>query len=295
MNERKKAILSLHFIVFLWSFTAILGDLISLSAFWLVWWRIGITCLSLFFLPNVIGPIRSLPNKLIVVYAVVGVLIAIHWITFFGAIKYANASIALVAFSLTAFMTAILEPLMTRTSIDYLDLGVGIAVVPGMMLILGELPTDGLVGFLIGLVSAFLAALFAVINKMNVTKVGAKSITLLELGSAWIFMTLCIPVAIYIQPDATMLPTGIDWIYLLILALMCTTLAFIWHLEVLKHMTAFVSNLIINLEPVYGIILAMIILDDKAELTNRFYIGVVLLMLVVAIYPLVKKRLRPTS
>lgn len=284
-----KAYLQLHIAIFLWGFTAILGDLISLSAFWLVWWRVGLTSVTLLLLPDVRRALSSLTIKLVGVYFFVGVLIALHWLTFFGSIKYANASIALVAMATASFFTAFLEPLYFRYKVKAIEVLFGFLIVPGMMLIVNDLEGDMLLGLGIGLISAFLAALFAVINKKYVDQTDPKAITFVELFSSFVFLSILAP-CVHICIDSQWLPIELDWFYLVVLAVICTCLAFIIHLYALRHISAFASNLAINLEPVYGIVLAGLLLDDFDELSPKFYLGVALILLCVLAYPAVIKR-----
>ncbi len=291
MNPTKKAYLQLHIAIFLWGFTAILGDLISLVAFWLVWWRVGFTSLSLVFFPNVLKKAKNIPLADLRRFGIVGVLIAIHWITFFGSIKYANASVALVAMSTSALFTSFIEPIFNNKRLKKLDIIFGLAVIPGMSLVVNDLKGDMLLGLFIGLLSAFLAALFAVINKKYISVAEPIVMTFIELSSSWLFLSLLIPIVIVYTPDSIQwLPASADWVYLLILSLLCTTLAFMIHLYALRHISAFASNLVINLEPVYGILLAGIFLSDFEELNPTFYIGVVLILVVIFLYPLISKR-----
>lgn len=291
MNPTKKAYLQLHIAIFLWGFTAILGDLISLVAFWLVWWRVGFTSLSLVFFPNVLKKAKNIPLADLRRFGIVGVLIAIHWITFFGSIKYANASVALVAMSTSALFTSFIEPIFNNKRLKKLDIIFGLAVIPGMSLVVNDLKGDMLLGLFVGLLSAFLAALFAVINKKYISVAEPIVMTFIELSSSWLFLSLLIPIVIVYTPDSIQwLPASADWVYLLILSLLCTTLAFMIHLYALRHISAFASNLVINLEPVYGILLAGIFLSDFEELNPTFYIGVVLILVVIFLYPLISKR-----
>ena len=285
----KKAYLQLHTAIFLWGFTAILGDLISLSAFWLVLWRVGITSATLILLPGVRRSLLTLTRRLFGIYFLVGALIAIHWITFFGAIKYANASVGLVAMATVSLFTAFIEPVYFKRKIRSAQVLFGLLVVPAMLLIVKDLEGDMRLGLGIGLISAFLAAMFAVINKRYVEVTDPQAITFVELFSAFLVLVVLSPV-VYLNYDTQWWPIGLDWIYLVVLAVLCTCVAFILHLYALRHISAFASNLAINLEPVYGIILAGALLGDFEELTFSFYIGVAIILLCVIVYPRFSKR-----
>ncbi|MCB0706134.1 MAG: DMT family transporter [Saprospiraceae bacterium] len=292
MQAVQKAYFQLHIAVLAFGFTAILGDLISLAAFPIVWWRVLITSISLLFLIRLSRMRREIPRTLFLKYAGIGVIVAIHWLTFYGAIKLANASIALVCMATTSFFTALLEPLITKRPIVRHEIALGILIIPGMVLIAKDLDSGMFLGVLTGLLSAFLVSVFAIFNKQLIDQAGPMEITLIELGSSWVFLTLCLPVFFYVQPTATLWPSPMDWIYLLILALVCTTLAYVLSLLALKHLSAFASNLTVNLEPVYGVLLAMLILKEHQELQPNFYLGMAIILLAVFSYPILNRRFR---
>jgi len=278
LNSTQRAYLELHIAVLLFGFTAILGDLITLSALVLVWWRMGITSLSIPFLTKIREKIALLPPELTVKYMAIGVLVSLHWICFFGAVKFANASISLICMATTSFFTALIEPIVFKRKIKKDELSLGLLMIPGVLLIVNNTEWDMMTGILVGLMSAFLAALFAVLNKTLVDKAEPLTITFLELGSGWLFLSICLPIYLIYQPDAPFMPQGLDWLWLLILALGCTTLAYVLSLRSLKHISAFASTLTINLEPVYGIFLAWIFLNDAQELSSQFYLGCLLIL-----------------
>lgn len=292
MDDKKRAYLELHVAVLLFGFTAILGDLIQLSAVMIVWWRVLITCISLLYFVQFGRRLKSIPRDKIFKFLGVGILVALHWITFYGAIKLSNASVALICFASTSLFTSFLEPAILGRSIEKLQVIMGLMIIPGMWLIVNTVDSAMMNGIYVGLLSALLAATFSTINKRLIDDADSYSITFLELGSAWIFISLLIPVLIWNGTDVQFWPVGTDWIYLIILALLCTTLAYILSLRALKHVSAFVANLTINLEPVYGILLAIVLLNDHKELSPRFYLGVVLISAIVFSYPVIKKRIR---
>ncbi len=291
MNKIKGAYIQLHIAVLLFGFTAILGDLISLSALVLVWWRVLITCISLLFFIQYGKTLLAIPKKLILKFMGIGVLVAIHWITFFGAVKYSNASICLVAMATTSFFTSFLEPLILKKPFKAYEMILGLLIIPGMILVVNNIEVSMLKGIWVGMISAFLASLFAIFNKGLVDKADSYSITFIELGAACLFITLLFPFYYKYDPTAAFLPAANDLVYLLILALLCTTLAYILSLKALKYISAFAANLTINLEPVYGIILAWLILNENEQLNMGFYLGSALIILAVLCYPALKKRL----
>lgn len=291
MDSTKRAYLELHIAVLLFGFTAILGDLIQLSAVMIVWWRVLITCISLLYFVKFGKKLKSIPRDKILKFLGVGVLVGLHWITFYGAVKLSNASVALICFASTSLFTSFLEPAILGRAIEKLQVVMGLMIIPGMWLIVNTVDTNMMNGIYVGLLSALLAAIFSTLNKRLIDDADSYSITFLELGSAWIFISILLPILIWNGSDFLFWPSTMDWVYLIILALLCTTLAYILSLRALKHVSAFVANLTINLEPVYGILLAIVLLNDHKELNPRFYMGVALISAIVFSYPVIKKRL----
>lgn len=288
MNPSRLAYFQLHFAVILYGLTAILGDLISLSAISLVWWRVLITSISLLLFIGFGRRILIMKKKDIISYMSIGVIVALHWITFYGAIKYANASVALAAMATTSLFTAIIEPIITGKTFEKLELILGLLIIPPMIMIATNLDVSLIKGLLVGLLSAFLASLFATYNKKMVSNADAYQISFLEMGSAFLFISCLLP---FVLSDGIQLwPTQQDWLYLIVLALGCTTLAYVISLKALRYVSAFDANLVINLEPVYGIVLAVIILKEHKEMTPIFYLGLILIMVIVFLHPVLKKR-----
>ena len=289
MNATKRAYVELHIAVFLWGFTAILGDLIQMSALTLVWWRVLLTTISLLFFIKGGKAVLKLPRKTILQFAFAGALTGFHWITFFGAIKLSNASITLVCMATTAFFTAIVEPIVLKTKFKYWEIFLGFLVIPGMYLIVDSVDASMHIGIWVGLLSAFLAAIFGSLNKKWISKAEPYSITFIEMSSAWLVICLMLPFFMDFNSIENLIPSAQDFIYLLILALGCTTFTWVLALRALKHLTAFASSLTVNLEPVYGIFLAWIILEEYKELSPGFYLGVAIILGVVFSYPLLDR------
>ncbi len=289
MNKTQGAYLNLHIAVLLAGFTAILGDLIQLSAIVLVWWRVFITAISLLFFIGFGKTLIHIPKSLILKYMGIGVLIALHWIAFFGAIKYANASIALICMATTSFFTALIEPLVTKRPVKAYEILLSLLVIPGMVLIVNSTDLSMKLGIWIGLLSALLASMFVIFNKMFIKEADPMSITFIELGSGCLMISLILPFYFWNSETAVFWPDWMDLGYLMILALLCTTLASVLGLYALKHISAFVSNLAYNMEPVYGIVLAWLILNENKELTTGFYWGCLIIILAVFSYPILKR------
>ncbi len=292
MDHTRKAYLELHLAVLLFGFTAILGDLISLNALGLVWWRVFLTSLSLALLIRLGRRLRKMKWRTVFQYMGIGVLVALHWVTFFGAVKLANASVALIAMATTSLFSAFIEPFVIRRSVQGYEILLGVLIVPGMMLIVSHIDFSLLYGLAVGLLSAFLVSLFTSLNKKMIGHTDEMTITFLELSSAWLFLSLVIPVFHQMSPEASfrLWPSYTDWGYLLVLSLLCTTLAYVLALRALRYLSAFASNLTINLEPVYGMVLAWLILKENKELSAGFYLGGALILIVVFSYPFLKKK-----
>jgi drug/metabolite transporter (DMT)-like permease len=290
MNPEKRAWIELHFAVLCFGFTAILGAWITLTALVLVWWRVGITSLSLVALLRGVGGLAHLPRKLLWQYAGIGILVALHWLTFYGAVKLANASITLICMATASLFTAFLEPWIVGRRLLRIEVLLGLMVIPGMALVVTTIDPSHGWGLVAGLASAALAALFSILNKKLIHRADPLEITLLELSSAFGFLTVVIGAMALTGHLPRLQPSPGDWVHLLILSLVCTTLAYVLSLRALRHLSAFASNLTINLEPVYGIVLAILLLGEHRELSLSFYAGVALILGAVLSYPWLKKR-----
>jgi len=290
--QHTNATIQIHVAVFLFGFTAILGDLIDLSAIMIVWWRVLITSISLWMLIGFGKMLRDLPRQLIIKYAGIGFIIGLHWITFYGAIKLANASVALICMSTTTLFTALIEPLYIRTKVNYTELAISIAIIPAMILIVNHLDISQINGVISGIVSAFLAAVFSVMNKKYIKEADPIVISSIELSSSWLLISVILlsmnMFGLSMSPFFP--PTIYDWVYLVILALLCTTLAQILTLKALKYLSAFELNLVVNLEPVYGILLAIVILKEHKELNPMFYLGAAIIIGSVFLYSYLNKK-----
>jgi len=287
--EKHTAYIYLHISVVCWSFTAILGALIDLSAFALVWWRVLLAAVFLLFVPRLYSTVRSLEFSLLRSYFWIGILIAIHWICFYASIKLGNASIALITLATTSLFTAILEPWLLSERYSRRDLMLGALIIPAMFLAISDFDSDKIFAFLVGIASALLLAYLTICNRKLIHKSSPMAITMIEMTSAWLFLTLISPMLYYTVDLGVVVPKDMDWVYLLFLTLGCTILPYVLHLRALKQVAAFSINLILNLEPVYGIFLAIIILKEQKELEMSFYIGVLMIISIVLIYPFLSK------
>ena len=299
--ETRKAFLQIHFCVLLWGFTAILGKLITLPALPLVWWRMLIVVVALALVPRVWRGVRAMPRRLMFAYAGIGVLVSLHWLTFYGAIKLSNASVGATCIALATVFTALVEPWLARRKFSKRELALGIAVLPGVALVVGGVPSSMRLGIAVGTLSALLVALFGSLNKRLVEHGDPLTVTALELGAGTLAMTALAPLMPLLFPafagNLFVLPGLHDALYLLGLSLACTLLPFTLSLVALRHMSAFAAQLAVNLEPVYAIVLAIVLLGEQRELTPRFYLGVAIILAAVLLYPLIAspRRLQPET
>jgi drug/metabolite transporter (DMT)-like permease len=299
--ETRKAFLQIHFCVLLWGFTAILGKLITLPALPLVWWRMLIVVVALALVPRVWRGVRAMPRRLMFAYAGIGVLVSLHWLTFYGAIKLSNASVGATCIALATVFTALVEPWLARRRFSKRELALGIAVLPGVALVVGGVPSSMRLGIAVGTLSALLVALFGSLNKRLVEHGDPLTVTALELGAGTLAMTALAPLMPLLFPAFAgklfVLPALHDALYLLGLSLACTLLPFTLSLVALRHMSAFAAQLAVNLEPVYAIVLAIVLLGEQRELTPRFYLGVAIILAAVLLYPLIAspRRLQPET
>jgi drug/metabolite transporter (DMT)-like permease len=285
MTNTTRALWQIHLCVLLWGFTAILGKLITLPALPLVWWRMLIVVAVLALLPAVWRGLRAMPARTRWAYAGIGALVALHWLTFYGAIKLSNASVAATCIAFATPMTALVEPLLTRQRFQPRDLLLGVLSLPGIWLVVGGVPDGMHAGILAGVVSALFVALFGTLNKRMVDGGDPLTVTALELGAGTLTLTLLAPLMPLLVPafagPLLVLPSGMDAFWLVLLALACTLFPFALCLVALRHLSAFTAQLSVNLEPIYAIVLAAILFGEQQELSTQFYLGVAIILGVV--------------
>ncbi|CAL1517122.1 DMT family transporter [Chitinophaga sp. MM2321] len=278
----KKAFLQLHLSVFLAGFTGILGKLITLNEGLLVWYRLLITSVTLYILFRFQGTLKKLPWKDILPIGATGVVVALHWLFFYGSIKYSNVSIGVICFSLTSLFTAIFDPLINRSRFDAAEMLLSMLTLFGILLIF-HFDTQYRTGIILGIISAMFAALFTVFNKRLIKRFDTYTITFYELSVGFVVLTMFMPVYLYLFPSATLLPTSADVIYLLILAWACTVCMYLLSMSALKKISPFTVNLCFNLEPVYSIVMAFILFHENQHLNSAFYAGLACIVLSVAL------------
>jgi len=291
MQAVSKARLQIHFCVALWGFTAILGKLITLPALPLVWWRMLLVSAALLLLPRVWRGIAAMPARLRWAYAGIGVLVSLHWLSFYAAIKLSNASVGATCLALGPVFLAFIEPWIARRKFDPRELLIGVAVVPGVAMVVGGVPHGMRLGILIGVLSALFVALFSSLNKRLVDHGDPLTVTCIELGTGTLFLTAMAPLFPH-SGAAFVLPDLHDAWLLLALSLGCTLLPFALALVALRHISAFATQMITNLEPMYAIVLAIVLLHEQRELDRWFYAGVVVILAAVFMHPLLHRKPR---
>jgi drug/metabolite transporter (DMT)-like permease len=276
----KKALLQLHTAVFLAGFTAILGKLIGLNEILLVEYRMLLTVASLAAILYWRKKLAAVPVKELIKMVGVGLVIALHWVFFYGSVKYGNVSIAVVCISGAGFFSALFDPWINRRRISVAEITLGAIAIAGIYIIFDFHPQYKM-GIIYGVISAILCSLFPIFNKQLLAKHPPEILTLYEMGGGLLLLTLLTPVYLHFFPATYYWPTATDWIWLLILAWLCTVLCFDLQLNALKKLSPFTCNLAYNLEPVYGIILAFIFFSENNHLNRNFYTGVGLIIMAV--------------
>lgn len=294
MQPVNQARLQIHFCVLLWGFTAILGKLITLPALPLVWWRMLLVALALLMTPRVWRGLRKMPAQIRWAYAGIGVLVSLHWLSFYAAIKLSNASVGATCIALGPVFLAFIEPWIARRKFDRRELVVGVAVVPGVVMVVGGVPHDMRLGIAVGVLSALFVALFGSLNKRLVEHGDPLTVTFIELGTGTVFLTLLAPLLPHAGP-AFMLPNLHDALLLAALAFGCTLLPFTLALVALRHLSAFGTQMVTNLEPVYAIVLAIVLLGEQHVLDGWFYVGVAVILAAVFMHPLLNRQRRVTE
>jgi drug/metabolite transporter (DMT)-like permease len=281
----KKAFIQLHIAVFLAGFTAILGKLIGLNEGLLVWYRLLLSVAALWLVLFFTKKLERLILKDILKIFGVGAIVALHWVTFYGSVKYANVSIAVTCLAAAGFFTSFLEPIISKKRIVIAEVILGLIAIAGIYIIFDFHPQFK-TGIIFGIIAAMASAVFPIFNKEFVERFSARTVTLYELSGGLIALTILIPFYLKIFSARYYLPTSTDWMWLLILALVCTVLCFDLQLNALKKISAFTSTLTYNLEPVYGIILGFAIFHENKNLHPEFYLGLTLIITAVVLQTL---------
>ncbi len=286
-----KHYLLLHFVVLIWGFTAVLGLLISIPPVEVVFYRTLIASVALAVVLLTGKKPWVLPRTRVLAILGTGTLIATHWILFFAAARVANASVCLAGMATCSLWTSLFEPWMTGRKIRAYEVGLGLLVIVGLYVIF-RFEFDHAVGLAMAVASAMLGAVFTVLNARFAQAHDAYVITFYEMLGACVSVALLLPYyAVYLSEASTLLlvPTASDWGYLLILSLVCTLYAFSVSVNLMRYVTAFAMNLTNNLEPVYGILLAVLIFGEKETMSLPFYVGTAIILLSVLAYPVIRR------
>jgi drug/metabolite transporter (DMT)-like permease len=281
----------LHILVFLWGFTAILGKLISIPAVEMVFYRTVLAAGGMALLLILTGKTFNAGRNDIIRLLLTGSIVAVHWITFFASGRVSNPSTSLVGFATCSLWAALLEPLVKGKPIRGLEVGLGIVVIAGLAVIFSfsfQYP----LGLLLGIASGFTIAIFAVINSELVKRHDAYVITFYEMCGAAIAIALFFP--LYLNNwsatgELEMMPTVMDWVWLSILAFVCTVYAYAASIQLMKRLSVFTIQLTLNLEPVYGIVLALLVFGQDEIMSAGFYAGTIIILLAVFAYPGLKR------
>jgi drug/metabolite transporter (DMT)-like permease len=288
LESKLKNYLLLHLIVFIWGFTAILGALITIDAVPLVFFRMALAVVFIFVYFLITKKRFYIDRQGVLKFIITGIIIALHWIFFFKAIKVSNVSVALVTMSTGAFFTSLIEPVFFKRKIKALEIILGLIVIGGLYIIF-NFESQYKLGIIYALISSFLGSLFAVLNGLFIKRYNANSISLYQL----LFGTLFVTVYLFLNNSFSVSffsLQNLDWIYLFILSSICTAYAFIASVKVMEYLSPYTVMLTINLEPVYAIMLALLIFGDKEKMNPEFYLGAGIVLGVVLINGIIKNK-----
>jgi drug/metabolite transporter (DMT)-like permease len=286
--QLNKNLLILHFTVFIWGFTGILGKLITISAVQLVWYRVLIASVSLFLYFNFNKTAFKVSQSTFFKLICTGALVGGHWILFFLSIKLSTVSVSLVCLSSITLFTAIFEPLINKKRISRLEIIAGILIISGILIIF-KFESQYTKGIIAGLISAVFASLFAIINSRQVKKYEAPVIAFYELTGAFVWTSIFLLATGGF--DKSMILQHADIGYLLLLGTICTSLAYVAGVSVMRELSAFRVALITNLEPVYGIIMSFVFFGDMNKMTIGFWVGAVIILSTIFLFPVAQKQI----
>ncbi len=285
----KKAFIQLHIAVFLAGFTGILGRLITLNEGLIVWYRLLITSVTMWIIFSFTGKLQKVPLRDILKLSGIGFLAAMHWVCFYGSIKNANVSVALVCFSSVGFFTALFEPLILQVRIKWIEVILGLLVIGGIYLIFRFDPRYK-TGIMLGVSAAVLMAVIMILLKEFVKRINPQTLLTYQLSGGFITLTAVMPLYLNRFPTHYLVPDLSDWLWLLVLAWFCSVIAFQFTTYSLKKLSAFTVNLTFNLEPVYGIILAFVVYKENHLLSRWFYPGFAMIAVSLLVHMLMLLR-----
>lgn len=287
MNKKLLDFFHLQFIVVVLSFTAVLGKLINMSALYLVWWRLVIAILGLFVFLLFTNKKLLADKAQILKYLLIGVIVGLHWLCFFGAVKLSNISVTLVVMSSTTLFTGIIEPLLLKENFKPLQLLFGFIIIAGIALIF-SFETNYKLGIIVALLAALSAALFTALNKKVTQGKNSGIASFYELTGG--FITLSVVILFTINDLQELTPNKTDFIWLAILGVVCTSYAYTASVKVMRSLSAYVVSMSINMEPIYGIVLAYVFFAESENMTSHFYLGTAIVLVCILLYPIVSKK-----
>ena len=283
--------LKLHFIVFLWGFSAILGKLVTIPAVEMVWYRAILAAVGMGMVIYFTRGTFKVQRADLLKLSGIGCIVALHWIAFFGSARVSNVSVSLVGFATNSLWAAVLDPWFNRSRIKKYELLLGLIVITGLYIIF-SFDFEYKLGLLLGVLAGFTSALFSVFNSRMVKRVSSRTITFYEMIGVFLATGLFLPVfqlsGAGIQWPA--LPSAMDLLYIAVLAGVCSVYAYTVAIELMKRISVFMIQLTLNLEPVYGIIMAVIIFGQEEKMNLNFYVGTLIILGAVITYPVVKRR-----
>lgn len=274
----KNAYLKLHLAVILAGFTGVFGRLITLNAALISWYRTLIAAAFMLLFLLLTGKLQNPPLAAKARIAYSGAILGFHWVFFYGSIKYSNISVGVVCFALTSFFNALLAPMLNKTKLSVQELLLSGITLSGIALIFG-MDTSFRTGIMLGVISAILAALYTVYNERLATGFKGETIILYQMLGGLAGLTLVMPVFLYLTPAPTLLPSLPDFGWLLLLSILCTVALYLLIINALKRISSFTVSLTFNLEPIYTIMLAIVIYKENKVLSVSFYIGLLLILI----------------
>jgi len=286
----KKAFIQLHIAVFLAGFTAILGRLISMNEGMIVWYRLLLTMITMWILFGTLKKISRISRTDILKIGGVGFIATLHWITFYGAIKNSNISVALVCFSSISFFTALLEPVILKKKINRTELLLGLITILGIYIIF-HFDSQYKTGIIIGIISAVFASLFPIFNREFLKRINVETMLAWQQTGGLIGLSALLPLYLHLFPNKNgFIPGWEDFAWLMVLSWCCSVIAFQLSSNALKHLSAFTVNLTYNLEPIYGILLAFIVYQENELLSKWFYAGTAIIMAALIIHVILLRK-----
>lgn len=285
---KNKNILILHLTVLIWGFTGVLGSLMSISAIHLVWYRVIVAALSLFIYFILVGKSIHVSREKLIQFFMVGGVVGVHWVLFFHSIKISTVSVTLVTLSALTLFTSILEPIINKKQISKADVGIGLIIILGIYLIF-RFEFQYVWGIIFGLGAALTASIFSILNARLVKQTSPTVITFYEMLGAFFWVSFIMLFTGDFSEEMWL--KGADWAYILLLGVVCTAVAYVLGVAVMKELSAFTVALATNMEPIYGIVIAILVFGQEETMSLGFYMGAVIILGAVFLYPYVKVKI----